>query len=78
MAKKKVDQADRVLQYMLVNGSITRAQAFNVLGVANLTAVISELRNKQGVEIITDTVHSRNRYNEKCSYAKYRLSNEEV
>lgn len=76
MSKKKVGQADRVLDYIKTVGSITRAQAFEHLGVANLPAVISELRNKFGVDIITDTVPTVNRYNEKCSYAKYRLSEE--
>jgi hypothetical protein len=73
MAKKKVDQTDRVLKYINDFGSITRAQAFTDLGIANLTAVISRLRHDFGVNIVTDTIHARNRYNEKCSYAKYRI-----
>lgn len=76
MAKKKVDQADRVLEYIKTYGSITRIQAIEHLGVANLPAVICDLRNKQGVNIITETVHSINRYNEKCSFAKYTLDKE--
>ena len=69
----KNTQMTRVLQYMRENGSITRLEAMNYLGVANLTAVIAVLRNDMGYNIITYNIHGENRYGEKITYARYRL-----
>ena len=69
---KRVTQGHRVVQYMLTHGSITRLQAMNEIGVANLTAVISDLRaDKFSIETIE--IKSVNRYGEKITYAKYVL-----
>ena len=69
----KNTQMTRVLQYMRENGSITRIEAMQYLGVANLTAVIAVLRNDMGYNIITYNIHGENRYGEKITYARYRL-----
>ena len=67
---KNNTQYSRVINYMKEHGSITRLQAMNHIGVANLTAVISDLRAK-GHNILTEEVKALNRYNEKITYAKY-------
>ena len=69
----KNTQMTRVLQYMRENGSITRIEAMQYLGVANLPAVIEVLRNDMGYNIITYNIHGENRYGEKITYARYRL-----
>lgn len=73
---KKNTQALRVLNYMTGYGFITRLSAMEDIGVANLTAVISDLR-KAGYKIKTVRVETVNRYHEKVSYARYFLEEAE-
>lgn len=77
MKAKGNSQCDRVLRYMQTQGSITRAQAMADIGVANLPAVIDDLRHKVGVPIKTNIVKGKNRYGEKITYAKYSIEEEE-
>ena len=77
MKAKGNRQYDRVLRYMQTQGSITRAQAMNDIGVANLTAVIDYLRHRVGVPIKTNMVEGTNRYGEKITYAKYSIEEEQ-
>ena len=77
MKAKGNRQYDRVLRYMQTQGSITRAQAMNDIGVANLTAVIDYLRHRVGVPIKTNIVKGTNRYGEKITYAKYSIEEEQ-
>lgn len=77
MKAKGNRQCDRVLRYMQTQGSITRAQAMADIGVANLPAVIDDLRHKVGVPIKTNIVKGTNRYGEKIIYAKYSIEEEE-
>lgn len=74
MAKRT--QADRVLDYIKKFGSITTLEAFRDLGVTRLSARIYELRNRN-IEIVSTSLTSKNRYGEKCTYAKYSLKEEE-
>lgn len=76
MKAKGNRQCDRVLRYMQTQGSITRAQAMADIGVANLPAVIDDLRHKVGVPITTNIVKGTNRYGEKITYAKYSIEEE--
>lgn len=71
----KKTQAERVLEYIKRFGSITTLEAFRDLGVTRLSARIFELRNK-GLNIDSTSVTSKNRYGEKCTYAKYFLKGE--
>lgn len=77
MKAKGNRQCDRVLRYLQTQGSITRAQAMADIGVANLPAVIDDLRHKVGVDIQTNIVKGTNRYGEKITYAKYTLKEDE-
>ena len=75
MSKQNVPtQAERVIDYIVRFGSITRADALMDLGIANLPAVIDDLRHKKGCNIITEEVESLNRYEKKITYARYRFA----
>jgi hypothetical protein len=77
MSNKVPTQAERVLNYMECFGSITRAEALMDLGIANLPAVIDDLRHKKGYNIITEEIESLNRYEQKITYACYRFAERE-
>ena len=77
MSKRTPKQANRVMRYMTQFGSITRAEALMELGIANLPAVIDVLRHKFKVNIITEEVKSLNRFEEKITYARYRIAESE-
>ena len=67
-------QCERVLRYIMDFGSITRAEALMDLGIANLPAVIDDLRHKKGYPIVTDEVKAKNRYGQNITYARYRFT----
>ena len=69
--RKFPTQAQRVLNYIKDFGSITRVQAMADLGIANLPAVIDNLRHRYGHDIKTLEIESHNRYGQKITYAKY-------
>ena len=75
--RKVPTQAERVIDYMTNFGSITRAEALMDLGIANLPAVIDDLRHKHGQNIITEDVHALNRYQQKITYARYKFADSE-
>lgn len=77
MNEKVPTQAERVLQYIYHFGSITRAEALMDIGVANLPAVIDDLRHKHGAQIVTDEVKGKNRYGQNITYARYRFAESE-
>ena len=68
----KPSQAQRVIDYIEKNGSITQLQALNDIGVMRLASRISELK-KQGHLITSELVTVTNRYGEKCRVKKYSL-----
>ena len=72
--RKVPTQAERVIQYIVNFGSITRAEALMDIGVANLPAVIDDLRHKHGKNIITEEIKAKNRYEQNITYARYRLA----
>lgn len=73
MSNKVPTQCEMVLNYMHHFGSITRAEALLDLGIANLPAVIDDLRHKKGVAVITEEVEALNRYKQKITYARYSI-----
>ena len=74
---KRPTQTARVLQYIKDFGSITQYQALQDLGVMRLASRVSELR-KSGVDIQSDFITVRNRYNEKCQIKRYYLGKGET
>ena len=68
----RMTQRDRVIQYIKDFGSITRAEAFNELGIVELAARICELE-RMGSKFEKKTVYRENRYGEMIHFTKYTL-----
>lgn len=68
----KMNQHDRIIQYMRDFGSITTLDAFRDLGITKLTTRISEMR-ASGMEIIGKPETVKNRYGDKCHIHRYTL-----
>lgn len=64
-------QAQRIIEYILDNGSITPLEAFD-LGITRLAARVNDMR-RNGVPVVTETVESVNRYGDKVRFARYRI-----
>ena len=69
----KITLQDRVLQYMKETGSITSWEAIREFGATRLSAIIYNLRYKEGLNIISKNVNGKNRYGDPVSYARYFL-----
>lgn len=69
---KRPTQSQRVVQYMKDFGYITQYDALRDLGVMRLASRISELR-KNGVEVESEYITVRNRYNEQVQIKRYYL-----
>lgn len=72
MAKKKVTQRDRVLNFIRDFGCITSWEAYSELGVTQLATRIFELKER-GYEFTTNRIYTVNRYGDKTHYDEYRL-----
>lgn len=72
----KVNQKQRVIDYIQRYGSITSLDAFRDLGITRLAAVICNLK-KEGYAFNTEYVSRLNRYREKVTFARYSLKDEE-
>jgi hypothetical protein len=74
-------QCQRLLAYLERHGSITSLQAWMDLGIGRCAARIHELRKAlrpQGKDIVTEEETILNRFNEPCTFAKYRLETVEA
>lgn len=65
-------QVDLLLNYLLVNGSITGMQCINELGIMNYKGRIFDLR-KMGYTIKTKMECGKKRNGDSCVYARYIL-----
>lgn len=72
----KINQCQRIVDYMRQFGSISTLEAFNDLGVARLASRIHDLKG-QGYSIASETKISKNRYGESVSFKVYRLAEKE-
>ena len=66
-------QAERIIEYMKKNGTISSKEAFNELGITKLSTRISEMR-ANGKKIYGVTEYSKNRFGEKTHYTRYALT----
>jgi hypothetical protein len=73
MGNSNPTQANRVLDYMRENGSITQLEALNELGVMRLASRISDLK-RQGYPVVSNIEAVKNRYGEKCHIKRYSLA----
>lgn len=69
----KINQRQRIINYIREFGSISSLEAYRDLGVTQLGARIKELK-EQGYEFKTEWENSKNRYGEKVNYKKYSLA----
>lgn len=69
----KVNQCERVLNYMRRFGSISSFEAFSDLGIVRLASRIHDLKC-QGYNITSEIKTSKNRFDETVSFKVYRLA----
>ncbi len=69
---KKMTQKDKVIRHLKEVGGITPLDAFNDYAIMRLSAIIFELKD-EGYNIKSKMVSSKNRFQEKVSFAKYTL-----
>lgn len=67
-------QEEKVLRHLKQFGSITSWEAIMEYGITRLSAKIFNLR-KEGYEIESERVTTKNRFDENCTFAKYMLKN---
>ena len=69
----KINQRQRIINYIRECGSITSLEAYKDLGITQLATRIKELK-EQGYEFRTEWESSINRFNEKVDYKRYYLA----
>ena len=65
-------QTEKVLRHIEDYGSITQMDAIRDYGIMRLASRVNDLR-RCGIPIITEREEGRNRYGEKCHWARYRM-----
>lgn len=65
-------QEERVLNFIMEHKGITSLDAYNELGITRLSAVIFNLKKKK-IEIISEFVEVKNRFNEVCRVKRYSI-----
>ena len=66
-------QKDAVLNHLEEHGSITSMEAIQNYGATRLSAIIFNLRYKDGYDIETHMETAKNRYGRSVDYARYVL-----
>ena len=69
----KINQKQRIINYIREFGSITSYEAYADLGITQLGARIDQLK-KDGYEFTTEWESSTNRFGEKTDYKRYYLA----
>ena len=70
----KVNQRQRIIDYINQFGSITSKDAYDDLGITQLATRIKELK-EQGYRFETKWESSKNRYGERVDFKRYFLEN---
>ena len=65
-------QVQQIINFMQEHGSITTMQAFE-MGITRLASRIFDIRS-MGIEIESETVTAKNRYDEPVHFARYRIA----
>lgn len=73
----KINQRQRIINYIKQFGSITSKDAYDDLGITQLATRIKELK-EQGYRFETKWESSKNRYGEKVDFKRYYLEKEQV
>lgn len=69
----KINQCQRIIQYIQTFGSISTMEAFSDLGVTRLASRIHDLR-RQGYNIVSEIKTGKNRFEEAVSFKVYSLA----
>lgn len=70
--RKKITQRERVKDILLTNKiGITSFDAFKRFGITRLSAIIYDLRHKEGMDIVSIPETRRNRYGDKTTFDRY-------
>lgn len=69
----KINQRQRIINYIREFGSITSLEAYKDLGITQLATRIKELK-ELGYEFETKWESSKNRYGEKVDFKRYFLA----
>lgn len=69
----KINQRQRIINYIRECGSITSLEAYKELGITQLATRIKELK-ELGYEFKTEWESSKNRYDERVDYKRYYLA----
>jgi hypothetical protein len=69
----KINQRQRIINYIREFGSITSKDAYNDLGITQLATRIKELK-ELGYEFRTEWESSKNRFKEPVSFKRYYLA----
>ncbi len=69
----KINQRQRIINYIKKFGSITSKDAYNDLGITQLATRIKELK-EIGYKFKTNWESSKNRYGEKVDFKRYYLA----
>lgn len=72
----KITQCDRILRHLNDYGSISSLEAMQEYSILRLASRINDLRNR-GINIISITEKSKNRYGETIHYSVYMLADKE-
>ncbi len=73
----KINQRQRIINYIRECGSITSLEAYKDLGITQLATRIKELK-EQGYEFKTKMESRKNRYNEPVNFKRYYLADMET
>jgi hypothetical protein len=72
----RMTQKDRIMQYLADFKSITSYEAYEQLGITQLSARLKELHEQRGVNFKKERIYKLNRYGQKCRFDKYMLAEE--
>lgn len=72
----KVTQKDRIMDYLSKFGSITSWQAYEDLGITQLSTRLKELHDQRGINFKKERIYKTNRFGQKCHYDKYMIAEE--
>ena len=69
-------QAERIVEYIDMYGSITPMEAFSDLGITKLATRVSEMK-RDGYEFEQELITTKNRFGQSVHYMRYSRKGEE-
>ncbi len=73
MKKERLSQTQMILMHLQEYGTITSVEAMQNYGIMRLASRIKDLK-RQGIDIISETVRSHNRFGDPVRFSQYRLA----